>query len=156
MVRGGTLGWTGALGEAMNADQKRHSSQSRQHGQIRQSIQIRQQARARPPIFLSTEDPSTIEFFARQPLWDVSYTNVTRKPDINKSTLSYVAEIGGYEEMLNSLVNLDLALECDAWIGTMSSNWCRLIDELRATVRCKAHGPYLDAVQEYPPQELNW
>ncbi|BDA47771.1 hypothetical protein COCOBI_11-0280 [Coccomyxa sp. Obi] len=113
-------------------------------------------AESNTAIFLSTEDPSTIEFFARQPLWDVSYANVTRKPDVSRSTLSYVAEIGGYEEMLNSLVNLDLALECDAWIGTLSSNWCRLIDELRATVRCKAHGPYLDAEQKNPPQDLNW
>ncbi len=56
-----------------------------------------------------------------------------------KSTLFYVAQIGGYEEMLNSLVNLDLALECDAWVGTLSSNWCRLIDELRATVRYANH-----------------
>ncbi len=110
----------------------------------------------RPSIFLSTEDPATVKIFMRQPQWDVSFTNVPRKPDANRSTLAYVAEIGGDEEMLNSLVNLDLALECDAWIGTLSSNWCRLIDELRATVRCKAHGTYLDAEQENPPQDLNW
>lgn len=141
---GGT-GGAGKAGEIIQCSQVRHSSQNRQQGEI-----------TRPPIFLSTEDPRTVEFFARQPLWDVSYTNVTRKPDGGKSTLAYVAEIGGYEEMMNSLVNLDLALECDAWVGTMSSNWCRLIDELRATVRCKAHGQYLDAQQGNPPQELNW
>jgi hypothetical protein len=107
-------------------------------------------------MFLSTEDPATVDFFARQPLWNVSVADVPRKPDANRSTLDYVAEIGGYEEMLNSLANLDLALECDAWIGTLSSNWCRLIDELRATVRCKAHGAYLDAEQDNPPQDLNW
>jgi hypothetical protein len=112
-----------------------------------------------PPrrLFLSTEDPATVEFFSRQPDWLVQYTKVPRKPDPAKSTMTYVMnEIGGYEEMLNSLVNLDLALECDAFVGTLSSNWCRLIDEMRATVRCKAHAPYLDAEQENPPQELNW
>lgn len=149
-MRSKALGWTRTLGQAGQPNQDRQS------GRTGQPMQIRQQAHIRPPIFLSTEDPSTIEYFARQPLWNVSYANVTRKPDVNKSTLSYVAEIGGYEEMLNSLVNLDCALECDAWIGTLSSNWCRLIDELRATVRCKAHGPYLDAEQKNPPQELNW
>lgn len=60
----------------------------------------------RPPIFLSTEDPATVDFFARQPLWEVSYTEVPRKPDASVSTLAYVAQIGGYEEMMNSLVNL--------------------------------------------------
>jgi hypothetical protein len=53
-------------------------------------------------------------------------------------------------------VNLDLALQCDAWIGTLSSNWCRLIDELRSTARCKAQGIYLDAQQDNPPGDLNW
>ncbi|BDA43791.1 hypothetical protein COCOBI_04-8080 [Coccomyxa sp. Obi] len=163
MARSAAFSWTESLGRAGAHDQAGQPNQNRQYGQfgwrgqIRQPIQIRQQARVQlPPIFLSTEDPSTIEFFARQPLWDVSYANVTRKPDVSKSTLSYVEEIGGYEEMLNSLVNLDLALECDAWIGTLSSNWCRLIDELRATVRCRAHGSFLDAEQKNPPQELNW
>jgi hypothetical protein len=55
------------------------------------------------------------------------------------------------EEVLNSLMNLDLALDCDAWVGTLSSNWCRLIDELRSTSRCKANGIYRDAAQPYPP-----
>jgi hypothetical protein len=107
-------------------------------------------------LFLSTEDPATVKFFSGQPDWLVQYTKVPRKPEAAKNTLAYVAEIGGYEEMLNSLVNLDLALECDAFVGTLSSNWCRLIDELRATVRCKAHAPFLDAEQDNPPQFLDW
>jgi hypothetical protein len=41
-------------------------------------------------------------------------------------------------------------------VGTLSSNWCRLIDELRATVRCKADRVYLDAQQENPPADLDW
>jgi hypothetical protein len=33
-------------------------------------------------LFLSTEDPATVEFFAaQQPRWDVQYTDVPRKPD---------------------------------------------------------------------------
>ena len=33
--------------------------------------------------------------------------------------------------MLFGLLNLLLALEADFFVGTLSSNWCRLIDELR-------------------------
>ena len=32
------------------------------------------------------------------------------------------------------LLNLEFAIKCDAYIGTLASNWCRLVDELRATV----------------------
>jgi len=82
-------------------------------------------------------------------------TNVTREASV-MSTLAHAAKIGPYEEMLNSLVSLDLALQCDGFVGTLSSNWCRLIDELRATVRCKAHAPYLDAQQEKLPYDVDW
>ena len=58
--------------------------------------------------------------------------------------------------MLNSLLHLDLALQCDGFVGTLSSNWCRLMDELRSTVRCKAHAPYLDAQQDSLPYDVDW
>ena len=32
------------------------------------------------------------------------------------------------------LLNLEYAIKCDAYVGTLASNWCRLVDELRATV----------------------
>ena len=32
------------------------------------------------------------------------------------------------------LLNLEFAIKCDAYVGTLASNWCRLVDELRATV----------------------
>ena len=48
-----------------------------------------------------------------------------------KSTRVYAKERGPAAEYLDSLLNLELALECGAWVGTLTSNWCRLIDELR-------------------------
>ena len=53
-------------------------------------------------------------------------------------------------------INLDLALDCDGFVGTLSSNWNRLIDELRSTLRCKAHALYLDPTQGDPPENLNY
>ena len=37
-----------------------------------------------------------------------------------------------------------LAVQCDAWVCTLSSNWCILIDELRSTVAEKAGHLYVD------------
>ena len=111
--------------------------------------------RLRHRIFLSTEDPQTVEAFGAAVEWDVQVTDIMRESSAT-STLAHAAAIGPYEEMLNSLMNLDLALQGDGFVGTLSSNWCRLIDELRATVRCKAHAPYLDAQQDKPPYDVDW
>ena len=46
--------------------------------------------------------------------------------------------------MCNSLMNLQLALRCSAWVCTLGSNWCSLIDELRATVMQQADAPYVN------------
>ena len=77
----------------------------------------------------------------------ITFTGVKRYTDRNTSPMQWAAEIGRSSEMLNSLTSLDLSLQCDAFVVTLSSNWCRLIDELRATVRCKADHPLLDAQQ---------
>ena len=37
------------------------------------------------------------------------------------------------------LLNLEYSLKCDAFIGTLASNWCRLVDEMRATVGTYVH-----------------
>ena len=102
-------------------------------------------------VFLSTEDPGAVAYFDQLSMWNTSYTDVPRKPDWQKSTVEYAQEIGPANEMLNGLINLDLALQCEGWVGTLSSNWCRLIDELRSTVRCKADGLYVDAQHISPP-----
>ncbi|GFR52993.1 hypothetical protein Agub_g15683 [Astrephomene gubernaculifera] len=115
-------------------------------------------------IFVSTEDPDTISYFANatgpdgKQRWRTGYTaGVPRKPDRSRPNLSYMAEIGYYNEMLNSLLNLDLALECTGFVGSIYSNWVRLIDELRSTLRCKADAVFTDVHDENPHQMgLNW
>ena len=62
---------------------------------------------------------------------------------------SYISGGGGgwgwqrETQALTAFMNLELALEADAWVCALSSNWCRLIDELRMTVGMKASKPYL-------------
>jgi hypothetical protein len=66
------------------------------------------------------------------------------------------------EEMLDSLVTLDLSLSCDGFVASFLSNWARLIQELRSTVRCKAHKVFLDVGVEMMHDkavgglDLNW
>ena len=45
--------------------------------------------------------------------------------------------------LLNAFANLELSLEADAWVQTLSSNWCRMVDELRMTVGGKAHAVFV-------------
>lgn len=56
---------------------------------------------------------------------------------------------GYHEELLDGLLNLDLALQCDGFVSSFTSNWARLIEELRSTVRCKAGSMYVDVDPQF-------
>lgn len=100
-------------------------------------------------VFVSTEDVSAIDYFVNHTDWTVRYVDnpTLLKPDKAVFSQEYALKIGPSKDMLGSLLNLQLALECSAWVGTLSSNWCRLIDQMRSTVGCKAHLPFVDPVQ---------
>lgn len=53
------------------------------------------------------------------------------------------------------LLQLTLALEADAWIGTRGSNWNRLIDELRCVWVDKCQHPYVEVGDE-PLGSYGW
>ena len=53
------------------------------------------------------------------------------------------------------LLQLLMALEADAWIGTRASNWNRLIDELRCVWVDKCGGAYV-VVGALPPGKYAW
>lgn len=98
-------------------------------------------------IFLSTEDAETVKYFSKLQWWNVRWTDVKRIHDNSTGPAKFASQIGWTEEFLNSLLSLQLALECDGWVGMITSNWNRLIDELRSTIRCKYDHPYLDVFQ---------
>lgn len=102
-------------------------------------------------LFVSTEDASAVDFFVNQTSWEVEWAETgLLKQDKEVGTIEYARRFGAVNDMTGSLLNLRLALECNAWVGTLSSNWCRLIDELRSTVGCKAHLPFADPAQTNP------
>jgi len=104
-------------------------------------------------IFLSTEDPEVVHeavVFAepgvrRELAWGVAFTRENRT-DVDVKTMRQ--ERGYGQATLQSLLNLELSLEADAWVCTLSSNWCQLIDELRMTVARKASAPFINLVHE--------
>ena len=51
-------------------------------------------------------------------------------------------------QMRNSLADLFVQVHADVWVGTLSSNWCRLVDELRSAMG-KTCLPYLDVDGRY-------
>lgn len=106
-------------------------------------------------VFLLTDDPKSVRYFSKLQNWNVTYTSVPRSEE-HTVPIERALKHGRANELLHSLVDLDLALECDAWVGTLTSNWSRLIDELRSTIRCKANAVYWDAAQANPPSELEY
>jgi len=113
-------------------------------------------------IFLSTEDPDAISFFSKLTNWTVLWANVTRisrNPNISDPNLAlnnFASRFGWDEEFINSLLNLDIALECDGFVGQLGSHWNRLINELRSTVRCQYNRAYVDVLQGFSISNYFW
>ena len=89
-------------------------------------------------IFLSTEDPDVINEanqWSIENKWKIYYTNL-----IDKTSFIHNNEL----EYLSMLLNLEYSLKCSAYVCTLASNSCRIIDELRATIGGKANKHYAD------------
>ena len=74
-------------------------------------------------LFLSTEDSATVEYFQAQKNWTVLVTDVERYHE-KVSPMEFAAQRDLATMVLNDFVSLELALQCDAWVGLMSSNGC--------------------------------
>ena len=121
-------------------------------------------------MFLGTEDPDVIadaEKWALSTKWRVFYTTLfdrnssaARSDWASQKKLAVeptdrvfgpqpvIAGTHSEYEYISMLLNLQLAVKCHAWVCTLASNWCRLVDELRATVGGKANGVYADLSRE--------
>jgi hypothetical protein len=86
-------------------------------------------------VFISTEDPKVLE--TAKAYTDKRYAFLWYDvPRVNSNGLDQINKLSG-ETMPKGMLThvwwlqLLMALECDAWVGTRGSNWNRLIDELR-------------------------
>lgn len=108
-------------------------------------------------LFLGSEDPSVIreaEAWGVATGWRVVYTKLFDRAGVSAGRNFTVQEqekaqgVHTHHELeyFSMIYNLDLHLRCNAFVCTMSSNFCRVIDELRATVASKANKHLADVL----------
>ena len=111
-------------------------------------------------IFVSTEDPTALlelnktlmsqpQSFAR---WIVRFSELPRANSNGDHQLDVFSRVPRARLTQLWLLQLLMALECDAWVGTRKSNWNRLIDELRCVWVPKCGLPFI----EVGPPHLGW
>ncbi|GJP41854.1 hypothetical protein CLOM_g1486 [Closterium sp. NIES-68] len=81
-------------------------------------------------VWLSTEVQSVIDETNDHPDWTFFYTNSSR---VNSAEQMKDAHENARQPMGIIFANLLITSECDYFIGSLGSNWNRLIDELRST-----------------------
>lgn len=119
-------------------------------------------------IFMGSETPTAFDMAQKWvdakgnsggPRYRLTYTHLLDRRTLPSSVGQMQANDGipkdHHElEYLSYLLNLQLALRAHAFVCTMASNTCRLIDEMRATSGSKASAFYADLSAEtcdHPP-----
>eukprot|EP00929_Paragymnodinium_shiwhaense_P091685 TRINITY_DN51590_c0_g1_i1.p1 TRINITY_DN51590_c0_g1~~TRINITY_DN51590_c0_g1_i1.p1 ORF type:complete len:311 (-),score=39.81 TRINITY_DN51590_c0_g1_i1:618-1550(-) len=99
-------------------------------------------------MFISTENPEVINSAVKlaknsagESSWSIYFSRENRT---NVGVVTMRNERGRGPATLQSFLNLELALEAEAFVCTLMSNWCQLIDELRMTAAGKVHAPYVN------------
>lgn len=108
-------------------------------------------------LLVNTDDDADLrEIFERVGQWaahgkgwllaspEVLYCRANRT---NKGLVARLHRFGVRSVLLESLVNLELFLEADAFVCSLASGWCRLIDLLRSTVAGKASASFVADMQ---------
>lgn len=108
-------------------------------------------------IFVTTEDPAVI---VQSKNWGhlnncrVMYTTMyDRAASIMQYDWNTQHKHGvpaGHHDLeyASMMLNLEYSVRCEAWVCTMASNSCRLMDELRATLGAKANRFFADLSKE--------
>ena len=104
----------------------------------------------RPIMFVASEDASVIDSaieWGKVNNWKIIYTDLfDRRQVIAGLSISDRTEWvkthpvrNHHLEYFSMILNIDSHIQCDAFVCQMPSNFCRLIDELKATVGVKAN-----------------
>ncbi len=91
--------------------------------------------------------------------YDVHYTNLFNRSGLwAEKDLEYKRihkeEVHPEEEYLSMILNIHYLIHADGWVCTLASNFCRLIDELRATVGGRADLAFVDLSKETCPSQF--
>lgn len=108
-------------------------------------------------LFITTEDQKVLEeadLWGENNHWKISYTNLFNRSEMTaaktwKEQHKHGAiDVHDENEYLSMILNLQYSLQCKAWVCTLASNSCRLIDELRSTIAAKANRYFADLSNE--------
>jgi hypothetical protein len=110
---------------------------------------------AAPIMFIGSEDAGAVDnaiAWGKDHSWDVKYTNLFDRRAVStglnneqQQEARKKNEFKHHEwEYFNMILTLDGHLRCSAFVCTQRSNYCRVIDEMRATVGNKANRDYAD------------
>jgi hypothetical protein len=113
-------------------------------------------------LLMTTDDPSAVgdaTAAGRETGWTVLSTVMARVSDASRPVDQLSAtsrESGKLRVMHLLLLQLSLALEADAWVHTLSSNWNRLVDELRCVWVGKCGLPAVELGAPGVRERLDW
>lgn len=110
-------------------------------------------------MFLASEDSKVLsamtEWNKQTQRYHMNFTNVFDRKGLLAERSAEEREKHLYrgpdhhpEEYLSMLLNVHYLVRGNGYVCTLSSNFCRLVDELRATVAGKADRPYADLSEE--------
>jgi hypothetical protein len=77
-------------------------------------------------------DQPVVDEAANYSAWTMLYSKLPRQND-SMRFYEYERHVGLMKMVDTSFVNLIISAECDYFLGTLGSNWNRLINELRLT-----------------------
>jgi len=115
--------------------------------------------------FISTEDPEVIEFVSgsngnREKIdivpWTYAWFDLPRHNSNGEVQLQMFSNIPRAVLTLSWFLQLLIALEADAWVGTRGSNWNRLLDELRCVWVPKCSGTFVEAGKIEDIEDYQW
>ncbi|CAF1423918.1 unnamed protein product [Adineta steineri] len=117
--------------------------------------------------FLSSEDPSVFE--EAKNITSVTFDYGLTSPNenwvwymskikrMNSGPIQQLNAFGSrHETTISWLLQLFISLECDGYVGTLNSNWNRLIDELRCVWVDKCMHPYLEVGDVVDWSNYHW
>jgi hypothetical protein len=113
------------------------------------------------PLFLASEDSKVIEEMihwskTNRTEYKIAITEIFDRKGLLAEKSHVERKRSGPQthhpdEYLSMMLNLHYLLRSAAWVCTLGSNYCRLVDELRTTVAAKADHPFADLSVESCP-----
>ncbi|CAI7883953.1 unnamed protein product [Closterium sp. NIES-54] len=80
-------------------------------------------------VWLNTETQANVDRAADQPSWTFFYSSNARQQDAAGSLRQYERD----QSVAVSFASVLIAAQCDYFVGSLGSNWSRLMNELRST-----------------------